>query len=117
MALVGDTLYVANADALVKVPYRAGDIAIAAVPEEVIALPGRGRSNHHRTKSLPASRDDSRLYVVVGSHRNAADHGIAVEVDSAAILEIAPPEPPKRMFALGQRHPIRTTWHPLTRSI
>src|SRR3546814_15149602 len=43
MALVGDTLYVANADALVKVPYRAGDIAIAAVPEEVIELPGRGQ--------------------------------------------------------------------------
>src|SRR3546814_14360480 len=61
MALVGDTLYVANADALVKVPYRAGDIAIAAVPEEVIELPGRGRFNHHWTKSLLASRDDSRL--------------------------------------------------------
>src|SRR3546814_13453209 len=60
MALVGDTLYVANADALVKVPYRAGDIAIAAVPEEVTQLPGRGRFHPHRPKILRASRHDPR---------------------------------------------------------
>ncbi|KGM55931.1 sorbosone dehydrogenase [Lysobacter arseniciresistens ZS79] len=114
MALVGDTLYVANADALVKVPYRAGDIAIAAVPEEVIELPGRGRFNHHWTKSLLASRDDSRLYVGVGSNSNAADNGMAVEVDRAAILEIDPAARTKRVFASGLRNPVGIAWHPLT---
>jgi glucose/arabinose dehydrogenase len=59
MTLVGDTFYVANADALVRFPYRAGDTRITAAPVKVADLPA-GR-NHHWTKSLVASRDGSRL--------------------------------------------------------
>src|SRR3546814_11742839 len=86
---------------------------MAAVPEEVIELPGRGRFNHHWTKSLLASRDDSRLYVGVGSNSNAADNGMAVEVDRAAILEIDPAARTKRVFASGLRNPVGIALHPL----
>jgi glucose/arabinose dehydrogenase len=39
MALVGDTLYVANADAVVKLPYRAGDTKAGGAPVKVTDLP------------------------------------------------------------------------------
>ena len=38
MALVGDTLYVANSDAIVRVPYRPGDTEIDAPPAKVVDL-------------------------------------------------------------------------------
>src|SRR5688572_22419787 len=40
MALVGSTLYIANADAVVAVPYRAGQLTINAAPRQVTPLPG-----------------------------------------------------------------------------
>src|SRR5262245_5354064 len=45
MALVGDTLYVANSDAVVRVPYAAGETTIGAAPTKVADLPG-GPRNH-----------------------------------------------------------------------
>ena len=75
MALVGDTLYVANADALVAFPYQAGATRIDAAPRTITALPAD--RNHHWTKSLAASPDGSRLYVGVGSNSNVAEHGMA----------------------------------------
>src|SRR5690606_28550240 len=78
MALVGDTLYVANADALVKVPYHAGATRITATPVRVAALPG-GPRNHHWTKSLLASPDGRRLYVGVGSNSNVGENGMEAE--------------------------------------
>ena len=41
MALVGDALYVANTDALVRVPYSRGDTRITATPTRVTALRDR----------------------------------------------------------------------------
>ena len=40
MALVGDTLFVANADALVRFPYKDGDLRITAPAVKVADLPG-----------------------------------------------------------------------------
>jgi glucose/arabinose dehydrogenase len=114
LALVGDTLYVANADALVRVPYHTGDTAITATPEEVVELPGRGRFNHHWTKGLLASRDGARLYVSVGSNSNAAEHGIGEEHQRAAILEVDPVARTMRVFASGLRNPVGMAWHPRT---
>jgi glucose/arabinose dehydrogenase len=45
MALVGRTLYVANADALVAFPYDSAAEAIVAAPRTVARLPGE--RNHH----------------------------------------------------------------------
>ena len=104
MALVGDTLYVANTDALVKVPYRDGATKIDATPEKVADLPG-GEINHHWTKSLVASPDGKHLYVGVGSNSNAGENGIEQETNRAAILEIDPASGAARVFASGLRNP------------
>jgi glucose/arabinose dehydrogenase len=110
MALVGDRLYVANADALVAFPYRPGETAISAAPVKVADLPA-GR-NHHWTKSLVASPDGSKLYVGVGSNSNIAEHGLDEEVNRAAILEIDAASGATRVFASGLRNPVGMDWNP-----
>jgi glucose/arabinose dehydrogenase len=115
MALVGGTLYVANADALVAVPYAAGQLRIDARPRTVAALPGKGDElNHHWTKSLLASPDGRRLYVGVGSNSNAGENGMAVEADRASVLEVDPATGRTRVFASGLRNPVGLAWAPGT---
>nr|WP_246347610.1 sorbosone dehydrogenase family protein [Brevundimonas basaltis] len=110
MALVGDTLYVANADAIVAVPYQTGQTSITAPPRRVAELPA-GR-NHHWTKSLVASADGSRLYVGVGSNSNIGENGMDEEVDRAAVLEIDPATGARRLYASGLRNPVGMAWQP-----
>ncbi|GAA4854620.1 sorbosone dehydrogenase family protein [Luteimonas vadosa] len=113
MALVGDTFFVANADAVVKFPYSTGQTRIDAAPEKVADLPG-GPINHHWTKAMVASRDGKRLYVGVGSNSNVAERGMAVEAMRAAILEVDPATGSTRVFASGLRNPTAMDWHPRT---
>jgi glucose/arabinose dehydrogenase len=109
IALIGSTLYVANADAVVKFPYIAGDTAISALPVKVTDLPG-GTLNHHWTKSLIASPDGSKLYVGVGSNSNVAENGIDQEKGRAAIWEINPANGSNRLYATGLRNPVGLAW-------
>jgi glucose/arabinose dehydrogenase len=113
MALVGSTLYVANTDAIVSFPYRAGMTAITAAPTAVAPLPG-GPLNHHWTKNIIASKDGSKLYATVGSNSNVAENGIGQEVNRAAILEIDLATKATRLFASGLRNPNGMGWQPQT---
>jgi glucose/arabinose dehydrogenase len=113
MTLVGDDLYVANTDALVRFPYRAGETAIASAGEKVADLPA-GPINHHWTKDVIASRDGRLLYVTVGSNSNVAENGLEAEIDRAAILEIRADTGARRVFASGLRNPNGLAWHPRT---
>jgi len=113
MALVNGTLYVANANALVSVPYSDGQLQVDALPTKVIDLPGKGDElNHHWTKSLLASPDGQRLYVGVGSNSNVAENGMGAERDRAAILEVDPVSRSMRVYAGGLRNPVGLAWGP-----
>ncbi|WP_295972117.1 sorbosone dehydrogenase family protein [uncultured Xanthomonas sp.] len=112
MALVGDRLYIANADALVSFPYKDGDTQITAAPSFVANLPGG--INHHWTKSLLASRDGKKLYVGVGSNSNVAENGMEQELNRAAILEVDAASGATRVFASGLRNPVGLAWQPGT---
>jgi glucose/arabinose dehydrogenase len=112
MALVGDRLYVANADAVVAFPYQSGQTRIDAAATKVADLPA-GR-NHHWTKSLVASPDGRRLYVGVGSNSNVGENGLDEEVDRAAILEIDPATGARQVYASGLRNPVGMDWNPQT---
>jgi glucose/arabinose dehydrogenase len=114
MALVGDVLYVANSDAVVRFPYPRGDLKIAAPATRVVDLPG-GPLNHHWTKSLIASPDGTKLYVGVGSNSNVAEKGIEKEEGRAAIWEIDPRTGSHRVFASGLRNPVGMAWEPEAR--
>jgi glucose/arabinose dehydrogenase len=112
MALVGNTLYVANADAIVAFPYAEGETRITAAPRKVADLPG-GPINHHWTKNIIASPDGTKLYATVGSNSNVGENGMANETDRAAILEVDLATGMKRVFAGGLRNPNGLGWNPV----
>jgi len=111
MALVGDSLYVANTDAVMRFPYTPGATRITASPAKVVDLPG-GTLNHHWTKNIIASPDGTKLYAAVGSNSNVAEHGIDKEVGRAAIWEIDLRDGSHRVFATGLRNPVGMAWEP-----
>ncbi len=111
MTLVGDALYVANSDALLRFPYHSGESQITAPGVKVIDLPA-GPINHHWTKNVIASPDGSRLYVTVGSNSNVGENGMENEVKRAAVLEVDPATGHSRVFASGLRNPNGLAWEP-----
>ncbi len=113
MALVGQTLYVANTDGIVAFPYQEGATAISAAPQPVAALPA-GSINHHWTKNIIASKDGRKLYATVGSNSNVAENGIENEANRAAILEVDLESRSTRLFASGLRNPNGPSFNPQT---
>lgn len=115
MALVGDQLYIADADAIVKVPYKTGETSITAKPVKVADLPAG--SNHHWTKNIVASADGTKLYATVGSNSNIGDNGMASEEGRAAVWEIDLATGNKRLYASGIRNPTALAWEPQTHAL
>lgn len=113
VALVGNDLYVANTDALMKFPYVTGETNIQAPGVKITDLPG-GPIDHHWTKSLVASADGSKLYVGVGSNSNITENGMEAELDRAAIWEVDPKTGLSRIYASGTRNPTNLTLEPTT---
>ncbi|MHA6787356.1 MULTISPECIES: sorbosone dehydrogenase family protein [Pseudomonas] len=111
MTLVGNDLYVADTDRLIRFPYKDGDTQIKAQPTKVVDLPG-GTLNHHWTKNVIASRDGSKLYVTTGSNSNVAENGMEAEEGRAAIWEVDRASGNHRIFASGLRNPNGLAWEP-----
>lgn len=111
MALVGNNLYVADTDKILRFPYQAGSTQINTAGVKVVDLPA-GTINHHWTKNIIASRDGSLLYATVGSNSNVGENGAENEVDRAAILEVNPATGESRVFASGLRNPNGLAWQP-----
>ncbi|MEP7184483.1 MAG: sorbosone dehydrogenase family protein [Rhodanobacter sp.] len=111
MALVGNTFYVADSDALLSFPYQTGETAINTTGTKVTDLPA-GTINHHWTKNVIASPDGSKLYVTVGSNSNVGENGLAAEKGRARILQIDIASGDVRPFATGLRNPNGMAWQP-----
>ena len=111
MALVGERLYVANSDALVRYQYRSGDTTSNGAAQKVVDLPG-GTLNHHWTKNVVANPDGTKLYVTVGSNSNVGENGMAAEEGRAAIWEVDIATGAHRVFASGLRNPNGMAWEP-----
>ena len=112
MALVGDMLYVANADAIVRFNYKEGATEITEAAQPVAPLPAG--LNHHWTKNIIASQDGKKLYATVGSNSNVAENGMEAEKNRAAILEVDLANGATRVFASGLRNPNGMAWNPQT---
>ncbi|MGE8666566.1 MAG: PQQ-dependent sugar dehydrogenase [Achromobacter mucicolens] len=110
MALVGNQLYVANADAVMRFPFEPGQTRITTPGVKVTDLPAG--LNHHWTKNLIASPDGSRLYVSVGSNSNVGENGMDIEEGRAAIWELDVASGQKRLYATGLRNPVGMAWAP-----
>lgn len=113
MALIGDALFVANTDAVVRFAYKPDDTKIYGPGTTVVKLPA-GTINHHWTKNLLASVDGTKLYVTVGSNSNVAERGMPVEAERAAILEINVQSGAHRIYASGLRNPNGMAWEPVS---
>jgi glucose/arabinose dehydrogenase len=116
VVLVGNDLYVANTDAVLRFPYVTGETQINASGVKLCALPG-GPINHHWTKSLTASPDGTYLYAGVGSNSNITENGLQAEGGRAAIWQIARATGAHREFATGLRNPNGLQFEPQTHAL
>ncbi len=116
MALVGNALYIANSDALLRFPYETGQTTITAPGVKVMDLPA-GSINHHWTKNVIASADGKFLYVSVGSNSNVGENGMAAEDGRAAIWQFTRATGKARVYATGLRNPNGMAWQPGTQTL
>jgi len=112
LALVGNNLYVANQDALVRFDYQVGQTQASGPPIPVSDLPSA--LNHHWTKALTASPDGRFLFVGIGSNSNITERGMTAEIDRAMIWQIDAQTGMHRRFATGLRNPTALTIQPGT---
>ena len=110
LALIGNRLYVANQDALVRFDYEPGQTRASAAPVTVALLPSQ--VNHHWTKSLAASPDGRFLYVGIGSNSNIGERGLAVEESRASIWQVDAQSGATRPYATGLRNPTALAIEP-----
>jgi glucose/arabinose dehydrogenase len=113
MTLVGDTLFVANTDGVMRFPYKEGDRRIEAPGDLILPLPAGGYNNHW-TRNVVAKPDGRKLYISVGSASNVGEYGMDEEVRRANILEINLDGSGEKVFASGLRNPNGMAWQPAT---
>ncbi|GAA5236267.1 sorbosone dehydrogenase family protein [Verticiella sediminum] len=112
LALVGNNLYVANQDELVRFEYQEGQTQASGPPAKVADLPSA--INHHWTKALAASADGQYLYVGIGSNSNITERGMAVEVDRAMVWQVDANTGAHKPYATGLRNPTALAIQPGT---
>ncbi|MEP6747562.1 MAG: sorbosone dehydrogenase family protein [Bacteroidota bacterium] len=113
MLVLGNYLYVANQNELLRFPYQPGDLTMTARPDRIIQLPA-GDVNRHWTRNIITNRDSTKIYIGVGSGDNAGEKGLANEINRACILEIKPDGTALRVYASGIRNPVGMGWAPGT---
>jgi len=115
LALVGNQLYVANQDALVRFDYTAGQTRASAAPVTVAKLPSA--VNHHWTKALAADAEGRFLYVGIGSNSNVGERGMAIEEQRALVWQVDAASGATRPFATGLRNPTALAFEPGSRQL
>lgn len=105
MLQLGEYLYVADTDALLRFPYSQGQTTIKTPGVKLLDLPA-GSINHHWTKNVVARVNSKKLYISVGSNSNVAENGIEQEIDRTAIWEFDIENGRHRIFASGLRNPV-----------
>jgi len=108
LQLIGNFLYVANTDGIVRFPYVSGQTQITVPGVPWADLPDT--INHHWTKALLANADGTKLYVGVGSNSNITENGMAVEYRRATVLEVDVASGASRIYAAGLRNPTALQW-------
>jgi glucose/arabinose dehydrogenase len=109
ISLIGETLYVANTDAVLAFPYKAGDTKISAEGKKVLTLNAMAPNNHW-TRNLAASADGKKLYIAVGSNSNIAEHGLDKERGRAQVLELDLATGKSGAYSYGLRNPVGLDW-------
>lgn len=109
--VIGNNFYVANTDGLMQFPYQPGSTKITGAGKKILELPAGGYNNHW-TRNLIANKDNSKIYISVGSGSNVGENGMEHEVRRANILEVNPDGTGERIYAAGLRNPVGMGWAP-----
>ena len=102
MVVLGQYLYVADTDALLRFPYTSGQTRVTAKPEVVVRYPGGG---NHWARNVIVAEDGKSLYLTIGSSTNIAEDGLEAEKLRANILQVFPDTKTYRIYAAGTRNP------------
>lgn len=113
MLIIKDKFYVANTDGLWVYPYKTGQTKITEPGKKIVSLPAGGYNNHW-TRNLIANKDQSKIYISVGSGSNVGENGMENEVRRANILEVNPDGTGEKIYAAGLRNPVGMSWNPVT---
>ena len=108
MVLIGDTLYIGASDAVIAYPYTLGETKISAPGKKIMSMKPGG----HWTRNLIASKDQTKLYVAVGSLSNIGDAGMEAEEERACIHELDLTTGKSRIYGAGLRNPVGMAWEP-----
>jgi glucose/arabinose dehydrogenase len=111
MALIGNQLYVADTDALLRFDYVTGATQITSPGVKFADLPA-GPIDHHWTKNILADRSGRHLYITVGSNSNAGENGVDAEEGRARILVFDVYTGLMRPYATGLRNANGLAWQP-----
>jgi glucose/arabinose dehydrogenase/cytochrome c2 len=105
-------MYVAETNAVVRYPYRNGDLAARGEPETIVPSLTDG-SGGHWTRDIAFSTDGAQMFVSVGSASNVAEGG-SDERDRADVLVFDPQGRDRQVFAGGIRNCVGLAIHPTT---
>lgn len=103
LAFHGGFLYVANTDAVVRLPYKAGDLKATGPAEKVVDLPDGGL---HYTRTVVFGPDD-RMYVASGSSCNVCEEG---DPRRAAVWVYDADGKNGKPYATGLRNAVGLLW-------
>lgn len=110
-------VYIADTDAVLRFPYRNGDLKARGPAETIVPdIPGGGRlrGGGHWTRDIAFSLDGKKMFVSVGSHSNVYENPNENEERRADILEYNPDGTGFRLYATGIRNAVGITIHPQT---
>ncbi len=105
MLVLGNSLYVANTDGLMQYPYQPGQTQIKSEGKKILELPAGGYNNHW-TRNIISNKDQTKIFISVGSGSNVGEHGMENEIRRANILEVNPDGSAEQIFASGLRNPV-----------
>ena len=110
-------VYIGDTDAIVRFPYRDGDLVARGPMEHIADLPGGGRlrGGGHWTRDLVFSQDGTKLFASVGSHSNVDDPDThPEEFHRADVLEFTPEGKFLEIYAWGIRNCVGEAINPIT---
>jgi glucose/arabinose dehydrogenase len=116
VAQLGNFIYVANTDSVVRFPYATGATSVSG-GQTILRLPFRAGDNGHWTRTLAVAPDGGSLFVSVGSASNIADYGMADERGRAAIWQFNPDGANPHIYASGIRNGAGLEFDPHTNAL
>ncbi|MFC4453323.1 sorbosone dehydrogenase family protein [Deinococcus sonorensis] len=107
LAFHGNALYVANTNAVVRFPYKSGDLKATGPAEKLVDLPsGAG----HSTRTVVFGPDD-RMYVATGSSCNVCEES---DPKRAAVWVFDADGKNGKVYASGLRNSVGLAWQGTT---